>query len=150
MPMQSDPFDLNRFVTAQDAVYDQAMTELRAGRKRSHWMWFIFPQVQGLGTSSTAQFYAISGLDETRAYLNHPALGPRLIAAAEALLALKSGSAIDVLGSPDDMKLRSSATLFAEASTPASVFHRLLDRFFGGAPDPKTLELLRNDRGVSF
>src|SRR5687767_11233653 len=114
----SDPHDLDRFVRAQSDIYDQALTEIRDGRKRSHWMWFIFPQLEGLGFSATSRLYAIKSLAEARAYLGHPILGPRLVESAEAAASVESRSALEVLGSPDDMKLRSSATLFAQI-TPA-------------------------------
>ena len=135
--------NLERFVAAQDAVYQQAITELRAGRKRSHWMWFIFPQIAGLGSSPTAQLYAIHGRGEAQAYLEHPVLGPRLVECTETLLALTGATAADVFGHPDDLKLRSSATLFAEISPPGSVFDRLLAKYFDGVRDPLTLERLR-------
>jgi uncharacterized protein (DUF1810 family) len=138
----TEPSTLDRFVEAQRDTYERALAEIRAGHKQTHWMWFIFPQIHGLGTSATAQRYACRSLDEARAYLQHPVLGPRLVRCAEALLALKDASATDVLGSPDDVKLRSSATLFAQVSAPGSVFHQLLDKFFDGEPDHKTLALL--------
>jgi uncharacterized protein (DUF1810 family) len=139
-----DPFDLQRFVDAQGEAYDRALTEVRAGRKRSHWMWYVFPQLAGLGSSSMATRYAIASLDEARAYLAHPLLGPRLTAIAEAALAVQAGTADVIFGYPDDLKLRSSATLFAHVSPAGSVFHRLLDRFFDGRPDERTLALLRD------
>jgi uncharacterized protein (DUF1810 family) len=135
-------YDLERFVEAQDGAYEQALTEIRAGAKRSHWMWFIFPQVEGLGLTATSRKYAIRDLEEAGAYLAHPILGPRLLACAEAALGLPGDSATVVFGCPDDRKLRSSATLFALASPPASVFHRLLGKYFAGRPDEKTLALL--------
>jgi len=138
----TDPYALSRFVDAQAATHAGALAELRAGRKRTHWMWYVFPQLAGLGRTTTAAFYGIRGADEARAYLRHPVLGPRLAACAEAALAVPDRSAREVFGTPDDLKLRSSATLFAAVSEPGSVFHRLLDRFFDGAPDPRTLELL--------
>jgi uncharacterized protein (DUF1810 family) len=137
-----DPHDLNRFVEAQRDVYARALAEIRVGRKRSHWMWFVFPQIAGLGVSPTARRYAIRDLAEARAYLDHPILGKRLAECAEAALGVEGRSAFEVFGSPDDMKLRSCATLFARASPPGSVFHRLLDRYFGGEPDDKTISLL--------
>ena len=136
-----DPFDLQRFVAAQNGCWEAVQAELRAGAKRSHWMWFVFPQLAGLGSSPTARFYAISGLDETRAYLAHPILGPRLAASVDLLLDHHDRSAHDIFGSPDDMKLRSSLTLFAEAGGGAR-FTGALDRFFDGMPDRRTLELL--------
>jgi uncharacterized protein (DUF1810 family) len=138
----NDPFNLDRFVEAQAALYSQALAEIRAGRKRSHWMWFIFPQLGGLGSSPTSQRYAIKGRAEAEAYLAHPVLGVRLLECAEALLALRTGSASEVFGHPDDLKLRSSMTLFASISEPRSGFERVLDRFFGGERDALTVRLL--------
>ncbi len=133
--------DLERFVTAQDGVHDTALAELRAGRKRTHWMWFVFPQIAGLGSSPTAQQYAISSLDTARAYLAHPVLGPRLREAAEAVLGVEGRTASAIFGYPDDLKLRSSMTLFARAAGEPSVFQQVLDRYYDG-PDPRTLALL--------
>jgi uncharacterized protein (TIGR02452 family) len=136
----SFPYDLGRFVTAQAPIFEQAIRELREGDKRSHWMWFVFPQVAGLGHSSTAIFYAIAGLDEAKSYLRHPLLGPRLIEACEAILAAPSSLTVrDILGSPDDLKLRSSATLFAAVSAAGSAFDRILNRFYNGQADEMTL-----------
>jgi uncharacterized protein (DUF1810 family) len=135
-------YDLERFVTAQDGVMDRVRAELRRGRKASHWMWFVFPQVAGLGSSPTAQRYAISGLDEARAYLAHPVLGPRLVECAELAAGVERGSAQEVFGYPDDLKLRSSVTLFARAAPDHPAFRAVLDRYFDGEPDPRTLELL--------
>ena len=132
---------LDRFVEAQDGVYDDALAELSAGRKRTHWMWFVFPQIAGLGSSPTAQRYAIRSLDEARAYLAHPVLGPRLRACAEALLAVQGRSAREIFGSPDDLKLRSSMTLFARAADDPAPFQAVLDRYYDG-PDRLTLQLL--------
>lgn len=137
-----DPYDLERFVAAQAGVIDEALAELRAGRKRSHWMWFVIPQIAGLGHSPMAERYAISDADEARAYLAHPVLGPRLTEAADALLAHAGRTATSILGTPDDLKLRSSATLFASVSPEGSVFHRVLDAFYDGAPDDATTVLL--------
>ena len=137
-----DPHDLNRFVEAQRDVYARALAEIRAGRKRSHWMWFVFPQLAGLGLSATSRRYAIRDLAEARAYLDHPILGKRLAECAEAALGVEGRSAFEVFGSPDDMKLRSCATLFSRVSPPGSVFHRLLDKYFGGEPDDRTMSLL--------
>lgn len=134
--------DLDRFVRAQEGVYAVALSEIRAGRKTSHWMWFVFPQFEGLGSSPTSRPYAIRSLEEAAAYLAHPVLGARLTECAAALLAVKGRSAGAIFGSPDDLKLRSCATLFARISARGSVFHQLLDRYFGGEPDPRTLELL--------
>jgi uncharacterized protein (DUF1810 family) len=138
-----DPHDLDRFVQAQQGDYDRALAELTSGRKRSHWMWYIFPQLAGLGSSAMASRYGITGAAEVAAYLRHPVLGPRLTACAEAALGVAGRSAHEIFGSPDDMKLRSCATLFATVSPEGSVFHRLLDRYFNGVPDRRTLDLLR-------
>jgi uncharacterized protein (DUF1810 family) len=135
-----DRDNLERFVAAQDAVYQQVMAELRAGRKRSHWMWFIFPQIAGLGSSPAARHYAIRDRGEAQAYLEHPVLGPRLVECAEAVLAVTGATAAEVFGYPDDLKLRSSATLFAAISPPGSVFERLLAKYYDGVRDPLTLE----------
>lgn len=138
--------ELDRFVDAQLDTYERALKEIRSGRKRTHWMWFIFPQIAGLGSSPTAQHYAIRSRAEAEAYLRHPVLGARLIECAEALVGLEGGSAAEVFGFPDDRKLRSSATLFAEVSPTGSVFERLLDKYFGGQRDEKTLQLLEKGR----
>ena len=135
-----DPYRLQRFVEAQDPLIDRVRAELRRGRKSSHWMWFVFPQISGLGSSPTAREYAISSLDEARAYLAHPVLGPRLLEAAELVVAVEGRSAAEVFGSPDDLKLRSSMTLFTRAAPDVPVFAEVLERFFGGTPDPRTLE----------
>ena len=136
-------FDLERFVTAQEGVYLQALAELEAGRKRSHWMWFVFPQLAGLGRSPTAIFYAIASADEARAYLDHPLLGPRLKECAKTLLAHSGLSADAMLGPVDAMKLRSSMTLFEAVADDAAPFAAVLEAFFGGARDKATLDLLR-------
>ncbi len=143
-----DPYDLARFVAAQEEVYATALAELSAGRKRTHWMWFVLPQLEGLGSNFMAQRYAISGRAEAGAYLRHPILGPRLVACAEALLAVEGRSAHEILGSPDDLKLGSSATLFAAVSPPGSVFERLLDRYFAGRRDERTMRLLASAPGA--
>src|SRR5215475_15701901 len=137
-----DPHDLKRFVQAQECHYEQALSEIRSGRKWSHWMWYVFPQYDGLGLSSTSKRYAIKSLSEARAYLDHSVLGPRLMECAEVALALEGRSAFEVFGSPDDMKLRSCATLFACVSPAGSVFERLLAKYFRGERDHKTLRLL--------
>ena len=137
-----DPFDLRRFVMAQERDYPLALNEIRDGRKRSHWMWYIFPQYAGLGRSPTSHLFAIKSVDEARAYLAHPVLGPRLTECAEAVGAVQGRSATEIFGSPDDAKLRSSATLFAHVSPAGSVFHRLLDKYFDGRTDGRTLQLL--------
>jgi uncharacterized protein (DUF1810 family) len=140
----SDPYHLERFVTAQDAggTYQRALAELRAGRKASHWMWFIFPQVAGLGLSSMAQRYAISGLPEARAYLGHPVLGPRLRECAGAVAAVGDSTADRILGPVDAMKLRSCMTLFAAAAPEEPSFGEVLTRYFDGQPDQATLARL--------
>ncbi len=137
-----DPHNLSRFVQAQARDYEQALAEIRSGRKRSHWMWYIFPQFNGLGFSATSKRYAIKSLAEAEAYLNHPVLGPRLLGCAEAVLAVPGRSAYEIFSSPDDIKLKSCATLFAHASPAGSVFDRLLDQYFHGERDGKTLRLL--------
>jgi uncharacterized protein (DUF1810 family) len=137
-----DPHDLRRFVQAQETDYEHALSEIRSGRKRSHWMWYIFPQVEGLGNSANARRYSIKSAAEAKAYLAHPVLGPRLVACAEAALAVEGRSAIDIFGPPDDMKLRSCATLFASVSSDGSVFHRVIDTYFRGEHDELTLTLL--------
>jgi Uncharacterized conserved protein len=130
-------------VKAQTSDYARALAEIRQGRKRSHWMWYIFPQYAGLGFSATSRHYAIKSLVEAEAYLQHPILGARLIECADVVLQVKGRSAHEIFGSPDDLKLRSCATLFAQLSPAGSVFHRLLDQYFQGEPDAKTLEMLR-------
>ncbi len=137
---------LSRFLQAQEGSYDTALREIRAGRKRSHWMWFIFPQIRGLGASSTAQYYAIRDLDEAREYINHPVLGPRLIGISEALLALDESDAGAVMGYPDDLKLRSCMTLFQLAAPQQPVFGKVLDKFYGGKPDRRTEEILMGEQ----
>lgn len=139
-----DPHDLQRFVEAQTPVYERALEELRAGHKQSHWMWFVFPQIAGLGNSAMAQRYAISGVDEARAYLEHPLLGPRLHACAQAMLLHRDRSARQILGSPDDLKLRSSMTLFAAAAPEQPLFQQVLDTFFEGEADSQTLSRLQH------
>jgi len=135
--------DLQRFLDAQRATYDRALQELGAGRKRSHWMWYVFPQLAGLGFSATSQLYGISDLDEARAYLAHPVLGARLLECVDVLLASPAHlTASEIFGCPDDLKLRSCATLFALASPPGSPFERLLDRFYEGTQDERTVTLL--------
>jgi uncharacterized protein (DUF1810 family) len=138
----TDPYNLQRFVTAQAGTYAAALAEIRAGRKTSHWMWFIFPQIAGLGRSAMAQLYAISGADEARAYLDHPLLGERLRECTEALNALRVPDAEAIFGGTDAMKLKSSLTLFDAVSQPAGPFAMCLARYFGGARDAATLHLL--------
>jgi uncharacterized protein (DUF1810 family) len=138
----NDADGLNRFEKAQESMYDLALSELKLGKKKSHWMWYIFPQLAGLGLSTTAKYYAIKSLAETQQYSNHPVLGPRLLECAEALLALEGQSISDILGYPDDLKLKSSMTLFSRVAEPHSVFIRVLDKYFDGKPDDRTLALL--------
>jgi uncharacterized protein (DUF1810 family) len=138
----SDPFDLRRFVDAQAHTYDQALTELRSGYKRTHWMWFVFPQIEGLGRSGMAQRYAIRDLEEARAYAAHPVLGPRLRESAQALTALDTEDAGAVFGPVDAMKLHSSMTLFARAVPDEPVFREVLDHYFGGRGDEGTTSRL--------
>ncbi|MET0763330.1 MAG: DUF1810 domain-containing protein [Blastococcus sp.] len=138
----SDPHDLQRFVDAQSQTYAQALAELRSGQKRTHWMWFVFPQVAGLGRSGMAQRFAISGLEEARAYLSHPLLARRLIESARALTDLDTADPIDVFGSIDAQKLQSSMTLFARAAPDEPVFREVLDHYFGGAEDAGTTSRL--------
>jgi len=139
----NDPHDLERFVAAQAAVWRDVEAELAAARKQSHWMWFVFPQLRGLGRSALAERYGIASRAEAAAYLAHPLLGPRLVAATEAMLAAPAGlSALAILGAPDDVKFRSSMTLFAVVAGGASAFAAALDRYFGGVRDPATLAML--------
>jgi len=138
----SDPFDLQRFVEAQAHAYEQARRELEAGRKQSHWMWFIFPQITGLGQSAMSVRFAIASLDEAKAYLAHPVLGPRLKECAKLALDAPSPTARAVFGPVDEVKFRSSMTLFARAAPDEDVFQRCLDKYFAGAPDPATLARL--------
>jgi uncharacterized protein (DUF1810 family) len=141
--MAEDVFDLQRFVTAQASTFETALAELRAGRKRSHWMWFIFPQLRGLGRSATALFYGIASLDEARAYLTHPVLGPQLNLSARAALSTRDLSVHEIFGSPDDLKFHSSMTLFTLASPDTSnAFRQALDRWFDGRMDDASLKLL--------
>lgn len=144
----ADRFQLQRFVDAQESTYAQALNEIRAGLKQSHWMWFIFPQFSGLGSSSMAQRYAIKSADEARAYLAHPILGARLTECVEAVLAAEARTAVEVFGHPDDLKLRSSATLFAAVSPAGSLFERLLAKWFGSEPDKATLRLMDDQRSA--
>lgn len=140
----NDPYDLNRFISAQEGVYDRVLAELRSGQKRTHWMWFLFPQIDGLGHSPTARLYAIKSLEEARRYLAHPILGARLVESAEAVLAVQGLSASDIFGHPDDWKLHSSMTLFALVAEPHSVFERVLDKYFQGKQDTGTLQIVGN------
>lgn len=141
----TDIYDLNRFVTAQQSIYAQVVKELQNGKKVSHWMWFMFPQLQGLGYSSMAQKYAITSLDEAAAYLAHPILGQRLIELCEILFGLEGKSAHAIFGSPDDMKLHSSLTLFSLVPNSPPIFSQLLDKYFDGKLDKNTENLLANN-----
>jgi uncharacterized protein (DUF1810 family) len=135
--------DLQRFVSAQQTDFATALAEIQSGRKRSHWMWYIFPQIQGLGFSETSKFYAIKDRQEAQAYLQHPVLGPRLKEISQVLLNLDSSDATRILGSPDDVKLKSSMTLFAALEGADPVFEQVLDKFFRGEADAKTWQLLQ-------
>ena len=137
-----DPYDLDRFVRAQERDYARALSELRNGSKRTHWMWYVLPQIDGLGYSATSKRYAIRSLAEAKAYLNHPVLGPRLIECAQAVNDVESRTATAIFGSPDDMKLKSCATLFVCVSPRGSVFERLLEKYYRGERDDRTLRLL--------
>ncbi len=137
-----DEHDLQRFVAAQDPTYARVTDELRRGVKKSHWMWFVFPQLRGLGRSATAQRYGIASEDEARAYWRHPLLGPRLKECTELLLAIRGKTALEILGSPDDLKLRSSMTLFGRVAPEEPVFAQILERYFDGERDGRTLALL--------
>jgi uncharacterized protein (DUF1810 family) len=144
-----NPHNLNRFVQAQEDDYEQALSEIMDGRKRTHWMWYIFPQIDGLAFSPASKRFSIKSVEEAKAYLDHPVLGPRLLACAEAVVGVEGRSAKEIFGSPDDLKLRSSATLFASVLPPGSVFDRLLAKYYAGVRDRKTLhllELLRSPR----
>ena len=137
-----DPYDLGRFLCAQADDYPQALAEIKSGQKRTHWMWYIFPQLDGLAFSSTSKHYSIKSVEEARAYLDHPILGPRLRECAGAVIHIEGRSATEIFGSPDDLKLRSCATLFACVLPPDSVFDRLLEKYYRGGGDEKTLQLL--------
>jgi uncharacterized protein (DUF1810 family) len=139
-----DLFNLNRFLTAQEDIYLDALAEIMQGHKRSHWMWFIFPQYKGLGSSETSRHYAINSLEEARAYLEHPVLGKRLKEITVTLLKHGNKKASEIFGDPDDLKLHSSLTLFEAASDGENVFEKALEIFFNGKRDQKTLELLKN------
>jgi len=142
MTNANDTFDLSRFTNAQENIYDSVLAELRNGRKRTHWMWYIFPQVDGLGHSATAKHYAIKSPEEARQYLNYPVLGQRLLECAEAVFAVEGRSASEIFGYPDNLKLKSSMTLFAYVAAPGSVFSRVLDKYFNGEQDALTLQIL--------
>ena len=140
----SDPYKLDRFINAQERIYTNVLDELRNGEKRSHWMWFIFPQIDGLAHSTTSIYYAIRSIEEAQQYLDHPVLGKRLIECAEAVLGVEGRSVSQIFGYPDDMKLKSSMTLFAHvaASRPDSAFDRILDKYFNGERDHRTLQII--------
>lgn len=142
-----DTYDLNRFVSAQHEVYNRILEELKSGMKRTHWMWFIFPQIHGLGHSTTAVYYAIKSIEEAREYLNHPLLGPRLLECAEAVLIIEGRTASQIFGYPDDIKLKSSMTLFAGVADSGSIFVRVLDKYFQGEQDARTLHILERLKG---
>ena len=137
-----EKFDLGRFLTAQDPQYAQVLNELRAGRKTSHWMWYIFPQIQGLGASDTARFYALASLDEAKAYLAHEVLGPRLRECTALVNNVSQRSIVEIFGSVDAMKFRSSMTLFCEATSDNEAFRFALTKYFDGKPDERTLAIL--------
>jgi len=137
-----DPYDLNRFLSAQEGVYERALSELKGGQKRTHWMWFIFPQIDGLGYSPAAKRYSIKSREEARQYLNHPVLGKRLLECTEVVLALRGGSVSAIFGYPDDLKFASSMTLFEKIAGSGSVFSFALDRYCQGERDPATIRLL--------
>jgi uncharacterized protein (DUF1810 family) len=145
----ADPFELKRFLAAQEGVYATALGELERGSKQTHWMWFIFPQIEGLGSSPMSRLYAIKSIEEATAYRTHPLLGARLTKCAQALLAHDDKSASDIMGFPDDMKLRSCMTLFARVSDAGSVFHQVLDKYFAADPDQRTLRKISNARATS-
>ena len=138
-----DPLNLERFIQAQEVIYEEALSELLLGQKRGHWIWYIFPQIIGLGRSVTAIRYSIMSIKEAREYLNHTILGVRLLECTKTLLGLDGITATEIFGFPDDMKLKSSMTLFANVSEPDNVFDLVLDKFFNGRPDEKTLQLLK-------
>lgn len=142
MSAPNDPFNLSRFLEAQEDDYSRALAELSAGEKTSHWMWYIFPQFDGLGGSSMSKRYAIKSIEEAKAYLAHPVLGLRLLECAGTLVALEGRTAFEILRSPDDAKLRSCATLFASVSSAGSVFQQVIDKYYDGKPDDATLRLL--------
>ena len=145
-----DKYNLERFIIKQERDYPRAYEELSQGRKRSHWSWWIIPQIVGLGMTSTSQEYAIKSLDEAIAFLEHPYLGKNIREIADVLLGLESDNATAVMGYPDDLKLRSCMTLFAEADPSEEVFQKVLDKFYGGEKDERTLEILKSLRSISI
>ncbi len=138
---RDDPYDLRRFTKAQRNTYDRVLAELRNGKKQTHWMWYIFPQIDGLGHSATSRRYAIKSIEEARQYLNHPVLGKRLLECVKVILAIEGRSISEIFGDPDDMKLKSSMTLFTCIPNSPSVLFRVLDKYFNGNRDVKTLQL---------
>lgn len=142
MPTPEGRYNLKRFIDAQSGCYEQAMTELRAGKKRSHWMWFVFPQIAGLGKSTTSEFYSISTIDEARAYLNHPVLGDRLVSCVQQVNAIEGQSVHDIFGSPDDLKFRSCVSLFSSVAEKDSVFAKAIAKYCPDGADPQTLDLI--------
>lgn len=142
-----NPYNLDRFLDAQKANYEQALLEILSGHKLTHWMWYIFPQLAGLGFSEISKRYAIANAVEAAAYLNHPVLGPRLLECAEAVVHVEGRSANEIFGYPDDLKLKSCATLFAAVQPPGSVFDRLLEKYYSGERDETTIQLLRREDG---
>ncbi len=143
MAQNNDPFNLTRFLKAQEFEYAHALAEIKAGQKRTHWMWYIFPQIDGLAFSSTSRLYAIKSIEEAQAYFDHPVLGSRLLECAEAVMAVEGRSTAEIFGSPDDLKLKSSATLFAFVSKPGSVLHRILKQYYRDMQDERTINLLK-------
>lgn len=141
--MGGDPFNLDRFLRAQEDAFDRALGELKRGKKQSHWMWFIFPQIDGLGSSPMTKEYAIKSLDEARAYLEHQVLGQRLTECSEAVLAVEGRTALEIMGRPDDLKLKSSMTLFERADANKHIFAGVLEKYYAGQRDERTLEILR-------
>ncbi len=137
-----DPFQLSRFIIAQESIYDAVLEELREGQKQSHWMWYIFPQIDGLAQSATSKYYAIKSIEEAQQYLEHPVLGKRLVECTELVLAVQGRSISQIFGYPDDMKFKSSMTLFAQATPPHSVFAQALDKYYNGEQDAKTVQIL--------
>ena len=142
MMKNTDTYNLNRFISAQDGVFESVLAELSSGQKRTHWMWFIFPQIDGLGQSTTSRYYSIKSRDEARQYLQHPVLGVRLLKCAELILAVEAKSASEIFGFPDDQKLKSSMTLFATVADSEAVFVHVLEKYFDGKRDEKTIYLL--------
>ena len=136
-------YDLERFVSAQEYSYENALSEIRAGKKTSHWIWYIFPQLKGLGHSYRSEYYGIEDEDEAKSYLGHPILGSRLVEITKTLLSLKESDSLKVMESPDDLKLKSCMTLFAYISEDGSIFHQVLEKYFGGSRDDRTLSLIK-------